>query len=528
MRIAVKSLSILTFLFIILLQFLFPSITEGKGGDDPFLKRGQLLVHNKIHKYLSSDRFITIQDNQNQIVYQVYVHQKDSHILGFGFCKRLDSFYSLKGIWEGPRSKYQLLLNFASANLNKLISADTPFYTPILIEDEKLFLFYITEGFSLVVYDLEADKCHRVIQFNTPIIELAADGPYISFLNFIDGKYKEIKCLASAIIEGNPLNQIPIKKNSRAGNKIWRWDETPKTRGIHPVLTLDYRKFMGFGDSITEGYINSQPAPNLGYIPRLQGFIDTYLYAGEVINEGLGGRLTAKAADVFESLILKHMSKYLLLHIGTNDIIFLQTPLDSIIFNIKYMINKGLHYRVQLVLSTLIPRNTKYITPLQWQRAIEVSEYIRKQSKDLDIPYVDFWQIFYEYPEDKGGYMSLMSDHVHPGEAGYQLMAEEWLKALRGLPPATPTEISKINVTSHQATVQWAANPEPDLSHYLIEFGYSPQQLFREVIVSENWYTFIFFPLNAPFYKTIYYQIIAVDNDGNKSHPSGMHQINFQ
>jgi lysophospholipase L1-like esterase len=109
------------------------------------------------------------------------------------------------------------------------------------------------------------------------------------------------------------------------------------------------------------------------------------------------------------------------------------------------MMDKALGYDVQPILSTIIPRDTNdYRT--QRERGIAISEGIRSIAIEKNIPLIDFWDIFDNYPESDGGYYSLTSDHVHPSEKGYQLMAEEWLESLEDIiKPKMPENITISN-----------------------------------------------------------------------------------
>jgi lysophospholipase L1-like esterase len=387
-------------------------------------------------------------------------------------------------------------------------------------------VIYISEDFSICVYDLQQKELLHKVRSETPVIKLAVskfdDRDIVEFYRFAAGKYRKHFFYIDDI-ETNQINFFPYQ-DSHQGTKT-----QSNTRGSAQIeILLDYKKFIGFGDSITYGTINKQEAPELGYIPRLQPMLDEQLYKGaEVINEGVPGAQTWEAVAWIEPVILTHLGKYLLFHYGTNDVIHLEIPTSAVIFNIEYMITKALEYHVQPVLTTLIPRNGGAKEALHRERGLAVSQGIKELAQSLDVPLIDLWDIFLYYPANAGGYMSLMSDNVHPSEKGYQLMAEEWLQALLGLPPMVPTGVAILSRSRNKITVWWSENIELDVVQYLVKFGYSPSRLNRAVTLSTPYYVFIYNPLLSPFNREIYFQVQAVDSGGNASEFTPVQEIVF-
>jgi hypothetical protein len=215
-----------------------------------------------------------------------------------------------------------------------------------------------------------------------------------------------------------------------------------------------------------------------------------------------------------------------LFHLGTNDVINYDLPTSTVIANIRFIIDTVLRYNMQPVLTTLIPRYGGTREDLKRYRGEIISDGITEISSSLNLPIIDLWNIFLNYPESDGGYLSLMSDKTHPSEKGYQLLAEQWMSALLDLPPLSPQNINFLIHSHDQIVVYWTNNIELDLSHYNFRFGYSPTALNRILTTSTASIILIKNPLFPPFSR-IYFQVQAVDNRGNSSEFTPLQAISF-
>ena len=68
----------------------------------------------------------------------------------------------------------------------------------------------------------------------------------------------------------------------------------------------------------------------------------------------------------------------------------------------------------------------------KWERFLAVYDYakvVKKLAEEYGLPFVSLQDKFTE--AEKGGTPNLLSDGVHPAEAGAKLIAEEWLKVFR-------------------------------------------------------------------------------------------------
>jgi len=243
---------------------------------------------------------------------------------------------------------------------------------------------------------------------------------------------------------------------------------------VNPELNDSY--YIGFGDSITYGYIDYHEAPDLGYIPRLQEMLIQHYGEGLVINEGWPGETTVHGVTRIEEVLTTHQAQYLLLMEGTNDIIFQEISTDTSEFNLQEMIKKSKEYGVYVIITTIIPRNDwRWKRVYYRERIYDLNDRIRHLADQEKIPLIDFFNIFYNYPEEDGGWTSLLStDKVHPSEKGYQLMAESWFAEIK-LTPFPPQDIRVLRVRDglvpvpHTANVIiWQPNKKLDNDNYFL------------------------------------------------------------
>lgn len=517
-----KGKPVFPILTLLLMVFLFSNISlPGKTDTRIETETGEIRVDDALYQFEKNHDCLNIYNNQNHLVFSSSCEDDRSVILNFGFSKVFNSFFAFKEKIDFQPVNYELSLEFENFTIPVIPHSETAFYTPLLVETRgDSYVIYISEDFSISVYDLQQKELLHKVRSETPVIKLAVgkihNRDIVEFYKFVEGRYSKHFFYIDDI-ETSRINFFPYDK-----------DEKKETGPFQNETLLDYKKFVGFGDSITVGKIGSIEMPELGYIPRLQSLLNDQLYEGaEVINEGISGTQTWEAVDRIEPVILTHLGKYLLFHYGTNDVVRLETPTSTTIFNIEYMMKKTLEYNIQPILTTLIPRHGKKKEELHRERGFVISAGIKDISESLNIPLIDFWDIFLNYPDSDGGYVSLMSDGVHPSEKGYQLIAEEWLQSLLGLPPPAPTGITILNRSRNQIMVQWSGNIELDVVQYLIKFGYSPSRLNRTVTTSAVHYVFLYNPLFSPFNRRIYFQVQAVDNGANGSEFTPVQEVKF-
>ena len=203
-------------------------------------------------------------------------------------------------------------------------------------------------------------------------------------------------------------------------------------------------KYIGFGDSITYGYINSTEAPELGYIPRLDDKLDEVFGSTDVINEGYPGELTAHGLGRIEAVLAARQARYILVMEGTNDVKLFNNagPVEVILYNLKEICLRSRAFGTMPILSTVCPRNDWiWNFPKYRNRHIALEAGIRALAPQIVVPFVDMEAVF----NANGGAEALISDGVHPNIEGYKLMTETWYAAIRALPfpPLHPRLLSK-------------------------------------------------------------------------------------
>ncbi len=277
--------------------------------------------------------------------------------------------------------------------------------------------------------------------------------------NQICAKYLEGTPSSQEIKISHPAEEAVVSRIVREGEKIgiaWKsisgikikefFPDQPEERvsSLSPPSSsqiiynpsFDENKYVGLGDSITYGYMNRLPAPELGYIPRLDAILDQNFGPSQVINEGIGGETTVGGLSRIDRVISTHAARYILIMEGTNDVITGGLSMDTSAFNLREMIRKCLKASAFPVIATIIPRRDwLWSFQLNRERHLYLVEKIRQIAAEFPVPLVDQYSIFYDYPSSDGGLLFLLSnDLLHPSEKGYEVMAEAWFGEIKNFP----------------------------------------------------------------------------------------------
>ena len=284
------------------------------------------------------------------------------------------------------------------------------------------------EGSHIYIKYLEDDSWSKSIKISSTqgqniFPRMKAEGEKIGIIWHLKDEIR------AKLLSFTQLREANIPDNSYLQNQIIR----PSSIIYNPLLNED--KYIGFGDSITYGYIHYEPAPDKGYLPRLETLLDQNFGDTEVVNEGWPGETTLHGLSRIDSVINNHLARYLLLMEGTNDIIFNEISMDTAAFNLEEMVKRCMDFGVFPAIATIIPRKDwRWYHKFYQDRIFYLNDKIRELAQDFPIPLVDQFDLFYNHPDEEGGWKSLLSDYNHPTEEGYQLMAEEWYEEIRNFP----------------------------------------------------------------------------------------------
>jgi len=336
--------------------------------------------------------------------------------------------------------------------------------------------------------------------------------------------------LRSELLRGNPRQ---ILSGSPAAHEV-----PSEGHRIGPsALTISTRletQYIGFGDSITFGYINREEAPDRGYIPRLDIKLDAAFGPTTVINAGFPGEYTIEGLARIDSILAVYPGRYVLLMEGTNDVKHVETPIETSLYNLQEICKRCLAAGALPLLATVIPRRDDIWEFEYYQgRHYQLEAGIRALAQALVIPLVEMETAFDNYP---GGPDNLLSDYVHPNEIGYVLMTETWYQSIRALPfapvnleirtkartsPAAVADGSGADRASSAAVsanlISWEANPKTAdiavIKGYKIYRKKSGESLSQFVLIGrvEGVYAYLDRALNATY--SFEYMIVTVTKD---------------
>jgi lysophospholipase L1-like esterase len=185
--------------------------------------------------------------------------------------------------------------------------------------------------------------------------------------------------------------------------------------------------YLAFGDSITagEGSIDER-----GYVSKLERRLQGYFGRATLINDGLSATRSNRGLDRLpDSLTVR--PAYTLIHYGTND-----WNVGECKFNPPCFTIESLQRMVQAVkarqgipvLSTLIPTNPRYADSNpgrnSWVAGMDVR--IRDLARAEGALLADPEPLFLAAPD----LTQLYVDHIHPNDAGYELMAQAFFTAI--------------------------------------------------------------------------------------------------
>jgi len=190
--------------------------------------------------------------------------------------------------------------------------------------------------------------------------------------------------------------------------------------------------YLAFGDSITDGEGSSD---GNGYASRLQRKLQSHLGRATIIKDGLAGTRSNRGSDRLpDSLTVR--PAYTLIHYGTNDWNAAECKVSPPCFTIdslRRMVRDVKGRQGLPVLATIIPSNPahSFNPPGRTPWVSAMGARIRELATTEGAVLADLEAAFLRAPSMP----ALFTDHIHPNDAGYEVMAQAFFDAL--VRPAT-------------------------------------------------------------------------------------------
>jgi len=195
-----------------------------------------------------------------------------------------------------------------------------------------------------------------------------------------------------------------------------------------PIGSNKPNVYLGLGDSITNGDGSSD---HLGYVLKLQNLLGPHFGRAEVHAVGREGDTSAETAEVTRKTLGWFDPAYTLILLGTNDwqdqtcqnqgpsACFTIDALRSIVEDVK-------DWDSLPVLATIIPGNPAMVPAGRNAWFDEMNVKIKALAQEQRITLADLNADF----KATGSLPALYYDDVHPNDAGYQVIAQGWFKAI--------------------------------------------------------------------------------------------------
>jgi lysophospholipase L1-like esterase len=209
--------------------------------------------------------------------------------------------------------------------------------------------------------------------------------------------------------------------------------QVPGTAEVRIPLTLPIGNnqpslYLGLGDSITFGDGSSD---GKGYGRKLQDLLGPYFGRAEVVLRGRSGDTSAATAQVTRRTLRDHDPAYTLILLGTNDWQdqTCQNQGPSACFTIEALgkiVDEVQGWRSLPVLATIIPGNPNLVPAGRNAWYDEMNVRIKALAQQERITLADLNAEM----KAAGSLSALFADDVHPNDAGYQVLAQGWFKAV--------------------------------------------------------------------------------------------------
>lgn len=213
--------------------------------------------------------------------------------------------------------------------------------------------------------------------------------------------------------------------------------------------------YMAFGDSITLGEGSSD---GNGYVEILEAQLRDHFGRASVINRGDAGTRSTEGVERIPRNLRLIIPAYTLVQYGTNDWIECKGAVPCVtIDSLRTIVQTVKGARSLPCLATIIPANPDRNPPERnvWVKQIDV--LIRDLARDEGAVLVDLEAAFLR----EGSLPALFSDHVHPNDRGYRVIADEFFRAIT---EAEPSDSAFEDVRAGLAE-PWSAGVMPIAAH---------------------------------------------------------------
>jgi lysophospholipase L1-like esterase len=231
--------------------------------------------------------------------------------------------------------------------------------------------------------------------------------------------YFHVKQVPSIQVPGPAAVEIPL--SLEIGNN-------------HPNL------YLGVGDSITKGEGSSD---SQGYKDKLQTLLHGQLGPADVRTWGRDGTNSAEGASVMMKTLRWYDPAYTLILYGTNDWQECKDPDPRLCYTLdklRSMVEDVKGFNSLPVLATILPANPK-IAPRERNEWIDkTNAQIKAMAHQEGVAVADANAEF----KAAADLSSLYSDDIHPNDAGYDALAQAWLKGIVGARSTTASSRSRF------------------------------------------------------------------------------------
>ncbi|MDP2855519.1 MAG: SGNH/GDSL hydrolase family protein [bacterium] len=287
--------------------------------------------------------------------------------------------------------------------------------------------------------------------------------------------------------------------------------------------------YIAFGDSITWGKmrmngLEGEYHPELAYPEKMKSLLASFYGLAYPVNLGVPGNSTYDGALRIDTDLEANPGLYFVLMLGTNDCIFNEFSIDSVMENIEYIISRAEAKAMRIIISTIPPRKD-FLGGLRFVKdnIASLNTHIDEMAVQRKFGFVDTHLAFMSYnPPD--GWKSLLEDVVgnHPSPAGQIVIATLFSDSLAAFPPGLPAGVKPLpTIKSNQKAFYWQPCYESDFSFFRLEYGYMPDKMVFTAMTRGTYFLFTILPfqlnIRLPIPLDIYFRIQTVDKAGNAS-----------